>query len=248
MNLLIQDTKGENVSHDQTRKIGNNQDLKVDIDLTENVTNDQKVTIKGKEEVTISGERQKSVAGNETVDITGARKVKVGSNNGQNVKMARKLIVGAAMNEETTGNMQIRAADATFEITGAVTTQSEAMIGIDVTNGAEQTIGVDKFEHAAKDRLIDVHENYDETVGSNMTMESSALFMDGADNTSHWEVSAAITGKAPSIHMDAKNKIELKCGGSTITITETDVEIKASSYDLSGSTDIIAITKLIKHN
>lgn len=248
MNYLIQDSKGDNVSHDQTRKIGNNQDLKVDRNFTEGVTNDQSVTISGNEEVTISGARQKDVAGNETVDIGGDRKVKVGSNLSANVKETRKLIVGASVTEETTGNMQLRAADCTIEITGAVTTKSESMIGIDVTNGADQKINGSKFEHAGKDRLTDVHENYDETVGAGMAMESNAFFMDGADKTAHWEVSGGIKGKAPMLHVDAKNKIELKCGASTLTITEDTIELKATTYDLSDSSEIIALTKLIKHN
>ena len=248
MNYLIQDSKGDNVSHDQTRKIGNNQDVTVERRFNETVTNDQTVTVSGNEEVTISGSRQKAVTGNETVDIGGDRKVKVGSNNGQNVKQSRKLIVGASVTEETTGNIQLRAADCTIEVTGSVTTKSEAMIGIDVTNGAEQKVGGDKFEYAGKDRLTDVHENYDETVTGAMTMESKAFFMDGADKTAHWEVAGGITGAAPMVHMDAKNKIELRCGASTLTITEGSIELKATSYDLSASSDIIALSKIIKHN
>ena len=93
-----------------------------------------------------------------------------------------------------------------------------------------------------------MHEDYDETVGGAMTMESQAFFMDGADKTAHWEVAGGITGKAPFVHVDAKNKIELKCGGSTLTITETTIELKAASYDLSASSEIIALSKLIKHN
>jgi hypothetical protein len=47
--------------------------------------------------------------------------------------------------------------------------------------------------------------------------------------------------------VEAKDKIVLRCGSSTITIVPGSVEIKASSYDLSGAT-LDYDTKLVKHN
>jgi hypothetical protein len=93
-----------------------------------------------------------------------------------------------------------------------------------------------------------VAEQYQEEIRGNLLMKTDRYFIDGANEKSSWKVGGALEGTAPHVYLEAKDKIELKCGASVITLTTDSVEIRAASFDLSGSPNIQAITKKITRN
>jgi len=249
MNLVIQDTKGDVVSNDQTRMIGNDQKLSVGAMFIESVTHDQTVSTAGDEKLTIAVERQKTVGGSETSTIGGNRTIDVGGNVTVDVAELRTLTVGGSALEKTTGNMSIAAAETRVSVGGVLMrTSKKGTITENVGNAMTADIGGSKIEIAGENRLLDVSKTLEETIGGNLLMMTKDSFIDGTDEKTLWTVSGAILGTAPHIHIEAKDKISLVCGGSTLTIDANQVTITAPSYDLSGASGMVAVTKFIKHN
>ena len=248
MNVLVQDSKSDNVTHDQTRKIGKNQTIDVKSLWNESVTNDQQTSVSGNEEISVSKDRKKAVGGNDTASIGGTRKIKAGARLSGAVKQARRLSVGGNLNETTGGTMVLQAKKTTMSIGGSLVRKSDSSISEDVSTQAEQTIGGARMEFAKDNKRVSVAEQYQEEIRGNLLMKTDRYFIDGANEKSSWKVGGAIEGKAPHVYLEAKDKIELKCGASVITLTTDSVEIRAASFDLSGSPNIQAITKKIRRN
>jgi type VI secretion system secreted protein VgrG len=249
MNITIQDTKGDVVSRNQTRVIDNNQTRKIGTELHESVYNDQTVTVGGNEKLEIGSDRRKDVAGNEDSTIGGNREVKAGTNVTNQVTEQRELTVSGSAMEKTTGNMLLQGAKTQIDVGGALMrTSKKGIITENVGNVLTAKVGGAKIEIAGENRLLDVNERFEESIAGCLMMQTGESFMDGTDEKTLWTVSGPMTGSAPHIHIEAKDKIELICGGSKLTIDENQVTITSPSYDLSASADIVAVTKLIRHN
>ncbi|MBW2459734.1 MAG: hypothetical protein JRI68_34910, partial [Deltaproteobacteria bacterium] len=57
-----------------------------------------------------------------------------------------------------------------------------------------------------------------------------------------------MTCKAPIVMMEALDKIEFKCGASSMTLTPESLEFKSTNFDLSKASHIEVITGTIGHN
>ncbi len=248
MNITVQDTRSYNVSHDQERKIGNDQTITITDDWQESITNDQKTSVGGNETLEIGGDRQKDVGGDESDEIGGNRKVKVGLHLNTVVQQSRKLQVGGSLLEKTTGMMELSAAATTIDVGGALVRQSDGIISEDIGGATIQLIAGARLELCGENRVLNVSKRFDENIKGSLLMKSNAKLMDGSDTETSWTVGGALSGKAPHIHIEAKDKIELLCGGSSITIDTEQVTVKALSYDLSNAAEVVATTGVIKHN
>jgi hypothetical protein len=130
---------------------------------------------------------------------------------------------------------------------GAVVKVSDQTISEDVGKVSVQLIGGVKLENAKMNRATDVKKQFHETIGGAMTLTTDGKYIDNAQVLSSWRVAAALTARAPSMLVEAKDKIVLRCGESTITILPDSVEIKTSTYDLSGA-KLDYDTSLVTHN
>jgi hypothetical protein len=81
-----------------------------------------------------------------------------------------------------------------------------------------------------------------------MLLKSSKRYIDHANTKSSWIVGGKATTKAPDIWIEAKDKIELKCGGSVIVVLPDSVEIKADKFDLTQASHLDSDTQVIEHN
>ena len=248
MNITVQDTRSYNVSHDQERKIGNDQTMTITDDWQESITNDQEISVGGNEQLEIGGDRQKDVGGDESDEIGGNRKVKVGLHLNTVVEQSRKLQVGGSLLEKTTGMMELNAAATTIDVGGALVRKSDGIISEDIGGATIQLIAGARLELCGDSRVLNVSKRLDENIKGSLLMKSQAKLMDGSDTQTSWTVGGALSGKAPHIHVEAKDKIELLCGGSSITIDTEQVTVKALSYDLSAAAEVVATTGVIKHN
>lgn len=86
-----------------------------------------------------------------------------------------------------------------------------------------------------------------ETVGGAMVLKAGGNYADTADVKSFWTVGAKLSAKAPKVFFEAKDRIEIKCGGSSLVITKDAVEIVSPSYDLSGAF-LDVNTSVVNHN
>jgi len=248
MNFLTKHICGDAVGRNQLRSIGNNQQVQVETGYTHSVGNDQTWSVVGDQTIAVTGHRNQDIDGNEQRQIGGDRKVEVGSNANLRVSETRKLEVGGSLIETTNANVTYTAANAKFEIGGSMILDTQRMLTCDAGDGIEQTIGGSKLEIISDDVPRTVNQECSVNIGGSLLMSTNDKFMDGSKCLTSWIVGGAVSGQAPHIHIEAKDKIELKCGASTITIDKTSVTIKTPTYDLSSSPALVSDTSIINHN
>lgn len=247
MNILVQHIKTGRVFNDQSRAVGMNHTLMVGGHYLAMVGHDQTVQIGGNESITVQQGKTSQTDIDETVKIGGNRNITIGNSFLLAAEKSRKLNVGAALIDVSLGTISTDGGIYTLLVGGAVVKTSNQTISEDVGKVSLQIIGGIKLEKAKQNRATDVKKQYYETVGGTMTLTTSGKYIDNAQKLSSWRVAAKLAAQAPSMLVEAKSKIVLRCGSSTITIVPGSVEIKTPSYDLSGAT-LDYDTKLVQHN
>lgn len=248
MLVLAQQVKSESVTRDSTRLVGVNHSLTVGSDWAENVLRHQRVNIGGDESIEIGKDRLKTVKQNETVKIGGNRKVKAGFQATISVTKKRNLKVGAAVIELTTGGISTVSGQNTTIMVGGVDMKvAKNSISEDTGKIATQLIGGAKIEISGLDMPADTGQKLNEMVAGAMLLKAGGAFVDGATKTNNWKIGGPLTATAPDVYVEAVDKIELKCGGSVITILPESVEISAPAFDLSGA-ELKVETQKVEHN
>lgn len=250
MTVLAKQVKTEAITHDSLRVVGVNHTLTVGEDWQEHVHHNQKVAIGGNEEVVVSHDRLKEVIQNESISISGNRLIETGYMHTISAKQTRTLDVGGSVIEVTRDGAinHVAGDNLSVSIGGVDLKISQKSIVEDVGKIAKQQVSGAKLEFSALDAPTDVGEKLIENVGGAMFLKTDGAFLDGAVKTSNWKVAAAMIGKAPVVYVEALEKIELKCGASTITILPDSIEITSPSFDLSSSKYLEVVSKMIEHN
>jgi len=205
------------------------------------------VSIGANEKIDAGAGASKVVQGNETISIGGSRKLTAGGDSTLAAKGSRRLSVGAAMIDLSLGPINASGGFFTVLVGGAMVRLSGATISDDVGKVSAQLIGGAKLETAKCNRATYKKKTYTETVGGTMMLKTNGIFLDNADETSRWRVGAALSASAPSVWIEAKEKIVLKCGSSTLTIEPDKIEIKAAAFDLDGG-KLQFDSKKLEHN
>jgi type VI secretion system secreted protein VgrG len=247
MTYRVLDAKYETVDNDSTRTIGNNHDLTIHESFDERVVGDQQVTIGGNESLTAKGGRIKTVTGNETESVGGARTLKVGASQLAHVTVDRTLIVSGSLTEISKNNVNLTAKNVTTLVGGSVIKVSGADVSEVARKKSVQVIAGSKLEAAEKDRALEVRKEWTEDVGGSIVCVSSKKYLDNADTTSTWTITAALDAAAPEVHLEAVDSLRLRCGSSVLTLTPHTLTLTAASLDLSGA-ELDADSQLIKHN
>jgi hypothetical protein len=73
------------------------------------------------------------------------------------------------------------------------------------------------------------------------------LKLDQVDTMSSWIISGAMAMDALEVWVEVNDKITIKCGSSSFTVTKTEIKIEAANVDLSGA-EMDAQTLQITHN
>lgn len=249
MNYLAKNNFGSGVGHDQTRTIGQDQQVSIGTSVVDDVKNDQSVTIGKDEELEVVSDRSKTVGGNEKDDITGSRKLEIGSNLTYVVKKKRELTVtGNATETAKEGLIKVSAAKAEVTVTADVKQTLDGVMSEVVTLDSKKTVGAGKTETCKQTYSIEVNDTLHEDIGANMLLQADQHFMDGADKTSVWTVQGGLTASTKHLHVQAKEEIILKVGASSIEINQQGVIIRATAYKLDDSGSLVTITQRIDRN
>jgi type VI secretion system secreted protein VgrG len=248
MNILAQHIKNERVQRDQERTVGANHTLTVGTHQMAQVGRDQSISVGGNETLTVNAGRTADVDHNHKIKIGGTRKIDVGKEHILGTDQSRKLAVGAAMIDVSLGTIAADGGIYTMVAGGAVIKASAKTITEDVGKISVQLVGGVKMEKAKLNRATDVKKQFYETIGGGMTLDSGGTYVDNAQKLSSWKITGAMTAKAPSVHVEAKDKIVLRVGSSTITILPDSIEIKSPSFDLGGAGKLDYDAKTITHN
>ena len=233
--------------NDSLRDVGGNYVLHVDEGMVDRVVEDQTIRIGGNDESVIQAKYSKSVSGNEMRVIGGNRSLKDGDSHTTTVEANRNLNVGAAMMDITLGTIMNTSEHNLTMIGGALVRGALGTITEDVAKLGIQVIGGARVDISKESQPTDVSKLLNETVAGGMILKSNARYLDNADTTSNWTVAASLDADAPDVWAEAEEKIIIKCGASTLTITQTEVRIEGTNVDLSGA-HIDADTKTIDHN
>ncbi len=247
MHVRAKNRKSETIKNDSYREVGENYVLHVDEGMIERVVEDQTVQVGGNEELVVQAKYAKSTSGNESREIGGNRSLKDGDSHTTVVDGSRSLNVGAAMMDITLGTINNTSAHNLTMIGGALVRGALGAINEDVAKLSIQAIGGARVDISKENQPLDVSKLLNETVGGAMILKSNARYLDNADTTSNWTVAATLDADAPEVWAEAEEKIIVKCGASTLTITEGEVRIEGTNVDLSGA-HIDADTKTIDHN
>ena len=249
MNVFVLNKKTEIVENDNTRTIGNDHVLNVRDDYTEDVAGDKTLAIGADETITAKASTTTQVRQDEDLVVGGSRHLTTGDAHTTTVRGTRTLAVGAAMIELSLGDISTTAQTSNnLLVGGAVVRVTEKSISESSNIASVQTIGGLKLETCSKNRVIGVGKKLFETVGGAIVMSADKKYMDAADKTMSWKVGVKLAAKAPDVTIEAKEKITLSCGSSSITIDATSVTIAADAFDLSEASDLVAQTALIDHN
>ncbi|MFO0588483.1 MAG: type VI secretion system tip protein TssI/VgrG [Polyangiaceae bacterium] len=248
MIVYAQQVKSESITRDSTRMVGVNHALTVGKTWAENILKNQRVTIGADEKIDIGKDRLKTIKGNEKISIGGNRTLKAGFQNTISVSKKRNLKVGAAVIELTTGGISSVSGENMAVLVGGVDLKvSKNSISEDVGKNSLQVVGGAKIEISNLDIPQDTGIKLSETVGGVMFLKAGGAFIDGATKTSSWQIGSALTATAPEVYVEAVDKIEIKCGGSVMTILPDSVEITTPAFDLSGA-ELKVETKKVEHN
>jgi type VI secretion system secreted protein VgrG len=248
MIVLAQQVKSESITRDSLRTVGVNHTLTVGSDWNENILKNQSVAIGGNEDIDIGNDRLKTVKQNETEKVSGMRKVKTGYQHTISVTKKRNLKVGSAVVELTTGGIATVSGTSTKIIIGGADVRvAKQSITEDTGKNGRQVVGGAKIEISGLDMPADTGIEFKETVAGGMFLKSGGAFIDGATQTAAWKIGGALTATAPDVYVEAVEKIEIKCGGSVLTILPDSVEITAPSFDLSGA-QLTVETQKVEHN
>jgi type VI secretion system secreted protein VgrG len=248
MAVLVRNNKTDDVRRDTARAVGINHDLAVGIDQAEHVVVDQAIAIGVDETAKITGDRTKIVMSDESVSIGGGRRLSTGMVHTDQVAQNRTLKVGAALIDVTLGNIAARAPVEHVLVGGAAVKVSADSIRDKLGKASAQTIGAVKLEMTDKSRPIQVGKKYVETVGGAMVLKTDDEFSDMADTTSTLAAGGMLSAKAPDVLIEATDKIELRCGATTITLLPSSIEVSSPTLDLTSCSHLEAVAPKIEHN
>lgn len=247
MSFRVRDAKYETVQNDSKRSVGNIHSMFIGDSLDERVVLDHDLAIGANEELDVVGRRIKTVAKNEVETISGSRTIKVEKSHSTQVTKNRMLTVGPAMIDITLGSINMTARDAVTLVGGAVLKVSADDISEAVGKVSVQAIGGVKAEISKRERALDVTKIYLETVGAAIIATSNGKYIDNADTTATWKAGLALDADAPEVHVEAKDKLRIKCGNSVLTLTPDSIQLTATNLDLSAA-HLDADSGLIEHN
>jgi type VI secretion system secreted protein VgrG len=247
MTYKVLDAHYHTIRNDSTRSVGVNHDLTIKEALDERVILDQTVTIGGDESLTTTGGRIKTVGGNETETVGGGRSLDVNEAHRASVKQSRTLIVGGSMIEITPNNIHADAHDVLMDVGGSVIKIAGEDISEVARKDSRQEIGGAKLDIAKKDHALDVKKEWKETYESSVYLLSNNKYLDNADTTAVWTVTASVSAFAPVGHIQAAERIRFKCGDSVLTLDKEQITLTAKSVQMTGA-HIDADSTTIEHN
>ena len=136
----------------------------------------------------------------------------------------------------------------TFMIGGAQLKLSAKSISDAHGGVSAQIIGGARLEFTKDDRLLDVQKHLFETVGGADIIKTDKNYTDTAETDALWTAGALMASQTPEIIIRADDKVQLCCGGSTITVLPDSIEFSSPSFDMSKADMVETATGIVEHN
>lgn len=228
MAVAIGDTKSKQVGNNHSHDIGSNSTITSGAERTIGVTTDQKFEVGAAETLSVSGGRSTGIGGSDTVTIGAARSVTVSSGTSIEATGGRSLTVGGSM-IAVAGLGVSRAVLGSASVTVGGAWISAAATGLgNVTAGAgAETIGGAKLQIGVGGVTLGVKGALAETVGAAYVSAAGGNFGESATGAISITVGGAFIMNSPSIEIEAESEIKIVCGGTSLTITGSCIELKS---------------------
>lgn len=248
MAVSVHNDKTKTVGVNHSHKVGVDRSLRVGTNASLGVTGEQSLSVGAAEMLSVSGARSVTLGGNDTHSVGAARTVTATQGHSLDVGGGRSLTVGASM-LCAAGLGVDRAVLGTCSVTVGGAWLSVAGAGLDnATAGASaETVGGAKVQAGAGGIALSVKGVLAETVGGAYVNSCGGNAGETAKGALKVNVGGVFIANAPKVLIEAESRIVIRCGGASITITGSSVEVKAPSLASPGAT-IVKDGSTVKHN
>ncbi len=228
MTVEVGNDYDEKIGVDHQTTIGVNQTISVGCNQSQGVTGSQTVTVGAAETLTISGNRTVDVGGSVTEQVGAARIATVTGGTTLNSDGGRSLTAGAMlMSVAGMGVERTTLGSASVTVGGAWI--AAAGTGIEaVTAGAStETVGGAKIVAAGGGVSVGAKGSMTEVVGGAMICAAGGNVGESSGGSMKIQVGGAMVIAGPTVLFEAKSKIAIKVGGTSLTITSGKIELKS---------------------
>jgi len=228
MNVIVGDNKAKKVGNNHDHQIGSNLDVKVGANRALGVTADQSVTISGSETLTVSANRSTTVKGSETITVGGSRSVTTIMGKSTDADGGRTMTVG--------GNMFALAAlgvarsvlgSASVTVAGSWVSAAASGLSNVTVGAAAETVGGVKLQVGVGGVTLAVTGALAEAVGAAYVNAAGGNCGETATGALSIKVGGALMANAPKIIIEADSGISITCGGTSLVIGTSSIELKS---------------------
>ncbi len=230
-NTVIENDRTHQVHHDETMTVDNDRLRTVHHDETITVDNDRTRTVHHDEHLTVDHDRTRMVHHDEQITIDNNRFKQVKNNQQEEIGVDKFIAVGNNHTENIGNNRSLQVESNQSETIGRnyhveVGHNMNLKVGRNKTDftsiASAETVGLAKALTVGAAYQVSVGGIMNETVGGMKSVQvgfSKSEVVGGSHST-----------QAEEVTIEAKKKIELKCGGSTITLDESgNIIIKSAA-------------------
>ncbi|MGC4070372.1 MAG: type VI secretion system tip protein TssI/VgrG [Polyangiaceae bacterium] len=236
------------VGVDQSTDIGVNQTVKVGSNQSLTVGGKQDVSIGAAETLTVSGARTYSITGNDSETVGAVRSVTTSGGAAIDVDGGRSLTAGALMMTAATMGVSRQAlGSASVTVGGAWISAAVAGMEVAAAGASKELVGGAKIEAAGKAVALAAQGKSAQTVGGALINAAGKDVSDASDANLELKVGGALVMAGPKVLIEAKKKLVIKVGGTTLTITPSKIHLKSPSLASPGAT-ISKTGSTVKHN
>jgi type VI secretion system secreted protein VgrG len=248
MTVTIGDNDAWTIGNSDSLEVGGKRAVTIGADDKLTVTSDQTIDVKGKETITYEGKRSLTVKGGETTKVDGDRKLEAGDDAVRDVKGALTMKVLDAMTLKTKGGLTREVLKKQVEKSGgAWKTQTDAGLAVIVSGDGKESVTGARTETGKKGVETLVGGDMKETISAGLTVTAQGGFGESAKGKLEMKASAAVSATGQTIEIEGKSEITIVCGGSTITLKSSGVEVKSATVTCTGPI-IVNDGAQVKHN
>lgn len=253
-----------NASYDMAYEIGKDSNVTVGVDHATEIGVNQTWSVGSNQSLKIGGAQEVSVGAMETLTVSGSRSCLVNGNDSETVGVARTVTAtaGASLDTDggrslTAGAMMMTAAtmgvermvlgEASITVGGAWIAAAGTGIECVTAGSSMELIGGAKIQAAGGGVSTGVKGKASQTVGGALISAAGGNVGETSGASLQIQVGGAMVMAGPKVVIEAKDKLVIKVGGTTLTMTPSKIHLKSPSLASPGAT-IAKSGSTIDHN
>lgn len=235
MTVRVNNVAMTRIGSNRKLTVANNREVAITAVASQDVAGPQAGTIAGNQSISVVAGRSKTIAGSEQESIGGSRQLDVGMGHSNTTAATRNLTVGGALMDITLGPIS-KSSDATATtlvggahalITPSTISESAEAVGSEIVGGARIDIASDNVVRSSQVAIA-------ETAGGVMLLNSGAGYSHLAKAALSMTAGGVVSVDGTSVSIKAAAMLQLRCGGSSITITPSSVEFNSAAITIDG--------------